>query len=608
MPDEAGGQRARARRDQALAEVRGWLESLASPAKPLVADELGFYERRSFTNGWRLNVDFSGVDRRFDLLVDDRFPRTALRIALVDPPPFLTWPHIERDGVLCLLPEGADVSARSPAAVGAYVLGKACELIEDCAAGRNEQDFREEFLSYWGWDTTPEAPFIYSLVDPSPPTRMIRVWRGQRFYLLSEDEAQALSWLRNRFDESKQPWTTNPAALLWLKRPLLPRDYPRTARNLLTLAREHALDGAGVLAEVASEDRSRVVALLAAPTGHGPCLAAVSAPGPQPERRRGRSGPDPLTRGFRPGKVPPAIVAERYFGGGSVERSSVVRVDAWIHGRGIDSRLSQLRAAKVAVLGCGSIGGPIALKLAQAGVGSLALVDPDKVVSANVSRHPLGLPYVGDFKARALADRIKRDYPHIVSVESHTVRWEDVASGQPDLLPSSDLIVSTMGDWASEGALNEWHVASGRRCRVVYGWTEAHACAGHAVAVVAEGGCLQCGMSETGQPLLRVVDWPKERTLAQEPACGAVYQPYGPVELTYTEALIAELVLDCLLGVVRTSHHRIWAVRRAVLEATGGGWTDEWSEIARSRPEGGFVEERTWPTAAGCPECQIAAA
>jgi hypothetical protein len=236
------------------------------------------------------------------------------------------------------------------------------------------------------------------------------------------------------------------------------------------------------------------------------------------------------------------------------------------------------------------------------------LVDPEQLASANVGRHPLGAAHIGENKATALARRIKVDYPHIAEVNAYSSRWEHVAREMPDVLGSCDLIVSTIGDWAAEGALNEWHIAAARRPVIVYGWTEAHACAGHAVAVTREGGCLQCGFGETGEPFLRVTEWPQGTPLEHEPACAAVFQPYGPVELTHIEALVAELALDCLLGNVTTSRHRVWAGRRTVLITTGATWTQAWKAIAGGREQGGFVEDLDWPIRPGCHECNAAAA
>ena len=56
-----------------------------------------------------------------------------------------------------------------------------------------------------------------------------------------------------------------------------------------------------------------------------------------------------------------------------------------------------------------------------------------------------------------------------------------------------------------------------------------------------EGGCFQCKIGRTGAPSFKVVDWPDGGDASQEePACGAHYHPYGPVELNYVTAMISE--------------------------------------------------------------------
>jgi hypothetical protein len=598
------------RREQALIGLASWISALPGQARPLGAAELVGYDLgRGITDGWRLDVAFDDRVRRLDLLLDRDFPHTPPRVGLVDRPDFLTWPHVERDGVLCALPEPAEVSPWRPGQVAAHVLGEACRLIEDCIAGRNEDDLRDEFLSYWGWATTPGCPTILSLVDPAPPTRLVRVWRGAEFFLIGESDAAIQAWLEHRFPGlNPSQRTIESATLLWLTRPILPREYPRTAAELLALARTCTDRGGDLLEELAVDSPGCVVTLLAAPSRHGPCLAGVTVAAPRREQwPRGR-GSNPLERGFRKGKVPPKVLAARYLGGTVVDRSTVSRVDpVWIHGRGRDPRLPRLRAAKAAIVGCGSLGGAIALKLAQAGVGHLLLVDPETLAAANVGRHPLGLEHVGRHKALALAEVIGRSHPHINAIEGRAERWEVLAARRPELLASCDLIISTVGHWRSEGALNSWHIDGGRRPTVVYGWTEAHACAGHAVAIGPTGGCLQCGLDETGFPLLHVTEWRDRSILAREPACGAVFQPYGPIELTHIEALIAELALDCLLTDPRASQHRIWAAREETLRSAGGTWTSTWRALARNDPPGGCTEERPWPNVDGCRGCSLAA-
>jgi integrase len=123
---------------------------------------------------------------------------------------------------------------------------------------------------------------------------------------------------------------------------------------------------------------------------------------------------DPLTKGFRPGAVPDTLLLARYFGRAKLLRRPIERADAsWVHGRGEDPRVARLRGKRVAVIGCGSVGAPVAIALAQAGIGHLIPIDFDRLRWSNVGRHPLGASYVGQNKAKALAEKIRSAFPHI---------------------------------------------------------------------------------------------------------------------------------------------------------------------------------------------------
>jgi len=597
MPDDGRQTPLVAHQAAAVAAVSEWIARLQCGVRPLGAGDLFLYPLRAPVCGWRLDVPFGG---RLDLLLTADFPRVAPRVALVDRPPFLTWPHVEEDGVLCLLPDSASVDFTRPTDVVPYVLDLACALVTDLAAGRRTDDFRTEFDPYWARRASPGAPKLRSLLTLSPPNRRIAVWRGRRFYLLGEDKRAISDWMGNRFRSGVVDRATELGLLLWLDKALLPREYPSKASDVRRIAQSC---GAGnLLDKLVMEGSTRILVAMAAQTANGPCLAGVTVNQPSDS-----GGTATLTRGFRPGKVPRRLLVARYLGGASVMRSTVERADApWVHGRGQDPKFARLHAAKVVVLGCGSVGAPVALQLAAAGVGHLLLVDPDRLKWANVGRHPLGASDVDRHKSSALADHILASYPHALGVDSLTCRWQD---GGPDGLrrfAEADLVISAMGDWAAEGALNEWHLRH-RKGIVVYGWTEAHACAGHAVAIRPEWGCFQCGFTHDGLPHLRVTDWPQGDTVRQEPACGAIYQPYGPVELGHVVSVIAELAIDCVLGRVGHATHRIWGARRPMLEGLGGVWTPEWEAIAGSRAAGGFVEEREWPRSSSCIECTVGA-
>ena len=65
---------------------------------------------------------------------------------------------------------------------------------------------------------------------------------------------------------------------------------------------------------------------------------------------------------------------------------------------GLEGQL-KLKKAKVAIIGLGGLGSPIAYYLAAAGVGHLVLVDPDTVSMSNLQRQILhNMQRVGNFK------------------------------------------------------------------------------------------------------------------------------------------------------------------------------------------------------------------
>ncbi|MEJ7760064.1 MAG: ThiF family adenylyltransferase [Gemmatimonadaceae bacterium] len=560
----------------------------------LGSTELRVYEGRGFVAGWRFTIQFSDGTRRLDLLVDEWFPRSAPRAALIDRPDFLTWPHVERDGVLCLLPGTAAVDPTNPAGAARVTIGSACELIEECVAGSNTDDFRQEFLSYWNWALPEKHEAFYSLLAPAQPTRAIRVWNGKPFALLADSDQDISRWLTNRRGEKDVDDLPSGGLFLWLDAALTPAEYPASGGALLELVR--SAGGIEILERLVKANPNRIVIALGAPTSNGPCVAVVSAWRPLAKTYpKGRSR-NPVQDGFRPGKMPARMLIQRYVAGGQVVWSPVERVDTdWILGRNKSAHIERLLAARVVVLGCGSVGAPVALALIQAGVSNMTLIDPDSLKWANTTRHPLGASSVGRNKAEALTEHIRRDHPHVGDISAHPRRWQDVMRTSPDVYSTATLIFSAMGDWEAEGGLNEWHVASGRRFPIVYGWTEPFACAGHAVAICGEGGCFNCGMSNVGVAVSTRTSW-NAATVRQEPACGANYQPYGAVALGHVVSAIAGVTLTYLTQDVSQSSEVVWSGEEEFLKACGGSWT-------ATPGTANSLVKRPWERRPDCPTC-----
>jgi len=597
-PDLGAG---KTRWDKAFEIVDSWLLTSFEDVTRLSPKDLRSYPNRRAEAGWRVPIEFEAGRYVFDVIVNPGFPFAPARAALVNRPKFLTWPHVESDGVLCLAPANATTSAQDPIAAVTRLQNDAVCLVEASAAGTNQNDFRSEFGSYWSGD--PEAPLVRSILTPGGPSRAIAVYRLKGIYFVGDDPASLAGWLDNALPaKAGTQRTIENALLIWRDQALLPSEYPESVAAVTALVRQAG--ASKILDEIAVTRMDRIVVIIGAASENGPCYAGVVV---RPLARGGPSGrgsTGQLERGFRPGHVPADLLSRRFLAAAKSAKASVERFDAtWIHGRDVDPDLKGLRGATVTIVGCGALGGPVALALAQAGVGSLNLIDPELLKAANVGRHPLGASDVDRPKAKALVARIRTDYPHVLAARAFDEHWESVAARTPEVLTETDLIVSTIGGWAAEAALNAWRMDRGAIPATLFGWTEPYGVGGHAVALVGSTACLACGLSVWGEPVLSVADWPNGAGLRGEPACGVMFQPYGPIEASHVTALVAEAAIDMLLGRASQPFHRIWAARKDVLDRAGGVWSERWTAACDSSVPGGRVLERPWEGDPTCPIC-----
>ena len=472
--------------------------------------------------------------------------------------------------------------------------------------GTTPRTFAKEFLSYWNLATDKGSRSFISLLEPQGPGRRVSVWRGQQVNIVGESPQVLRRWLTRwgAKKDKRQDYKFCDGVLIWLAEPLLPTEYPHTAVDVRTLARGQAPQSVSVLEELAVSGAAEIDVVLGARTPHGSCFGAITLRPPRRAEGAGSKG-DPLVKGFRPGHVPQRLLIDRYLSArANIVKSKVERADHhWIHGRDHDRRQERLQHARVAILGCGSVGSPLARLLAQAGVGNLLLVDPETMDWPNVGRHQLGAASVNKGKAPDLAREIETAYPHLGEIAWRREHVGPKAQRLVCELSAYDLIVSTMGNWAAEGFLNEMQQESDDHPPILYGWLEPNAAAAHAVFVSAGGACLRCGMNDKGQPTLRVTEWPRGGDDMQAPACGARFTPYGPSELCWAHALLAEASIDALMGNLSGAFHRIWIGSGSRIEAAGGTWCAEWVSKMGDPKDGGMTVSRPWPALTSCPVC-----
>jgi adenylyltransferase/sulfurtransferase len=120
----------------------------------------------------------------------------------------------------------------------------------------------------------------------------------------------------------------------------------------------------------------------------------------------------------------------------------------------------RLKAARVLIVGAGGLGSPTALYLAAAGVGTIGLVDNDRVDVTNLQRQLLhGTRDVGRPKLESARDRL-HDVNPFVQVETHAA-WLTSANAL-EIIGNYDIVIDGTDNFATRYLVNDACVLLGK--------------------------------------------------------------------------------------------------------------------------------------------------
>ena len=242
-------------------------------------------------------------------------------------------------------------------------------------------------------------------------------------------------------------------------------------------------------------------------------------------------------------------IAETNAGRVEVERCSGARIDLpSIFGRNMHKQ-SPLTGRRIALIGCGTIGGYLAKFLVQSGAGheggALLLVDNQSFEPGNVGRHYLGTARIGEWKAEAVKQELQLQF-----AEAHIRAVRADAEGMIVSLASYDLVVDATGEEALSLALNHGFVARRREEErapdVIHVWLFGNGAAGQALLVDGpQFACFKC-LKPDHEGQWRFNPLKSGTTVEQTAAaCGeAQYIAYGVAAPAMAAALGLQLVLD----------------------------------------------------------------
>ena len=210
-----------------------------------------------------------------------------------------------------------------------------------------------------------------------------------------------------------------------------------------------------------------------------------------------------------------------------------------------------LEGRRVAVIGCGALGGHVTVQLASMGIGSIDLVDPERLKSENVFRHVLGMSALDQPKAAALCAHISKTFPYI-KVRAVTETAERAQEQRQLDWANYDAVIVTIGDVTGSRRLNAQLAAS--RTPTVFTWIEPLGIGGHALAsrFQAGAGCYDCLFidADGDECLTSTRDFAAaNQVFARDlTGCASGFTPYAQLDAIRTAELATRLTVKAIQG------------------------------------------------------------
>ncbi|MCC5788388.1 MAG: ThiF family adenylyltransferase [Opitutales bacterium] len=549
---------------------------------------------KNYVVGWTTVEEVPDIGSRLEVYLPKFFPDQPPEIYLTENPErwYLKTPHIEEDGKVCIFAESAAIDADIPVKLLSESLERALTILTKAS----EDDFRDEALIYWRRSDDCK----YEALCCSPVSELSLncvIGLANKSIVLAKDEETANKWIKNWKGIKASFESFSPCIVVQTEEALIPSTYPESYADVRNIVQSNSPEAITKFDDMTCKGSQLFCVVFLQNTKEGMTLAGVVGYGQNLDKE------NKYTKGFRPGKTPSWLLQNRsgkFFQKQMVNKISIMRADAeWIHSRG-GSGLN-LTDKTVTLIGCGSLGSYVGHLLGRTGIGKICLLDNDTIGLENVGRHLLGADEVGKSKSSALAERLRRELPHlqIIDFEGDWREWIEDIKGE-ELFSESDLVISTVADWRCERPLNLTIRQQGLK-NVIYAWLEPFGLAAQVLKSGPGGGCLECGMDGLGKFSHRVLDF-KDGSLRKEPGGCAYYQQYGPTKIFPLAALIVDSAIERLTS--HENHSELLTILGDLNTHAqyGAKIRDDYREHVKSRLT--QTIRRSWPKQQTCDCCK----
>jgi hypothetical protein len=222
---------------------------------------------------------------------------------------------------------------------------------------------------------------------------------------------------------------------------------------------------------------------------------------------------------------------------------------------------ASLRDKKVLLVGCGSVGGEVARRVASSGVEHLELSDPDVYSEENLYRHCLPERYIGCLKSLGLVIELKSQFLWL-NAHHHNRTLQALINEQ--FLESFDLIIVAVGSPSDERLFYQQVRRRGIATPILYTWVEGYGVGGHAILDCPDQpGCFKCAYIDHNTyehglaSNLNFIEAGQAVT-TNHAGCGQNYLPYGANSSLQTAVMASDLAIKYLMGAITEPSKVSW--------------------------------------------------
>lgn len=398
-------------------------------------------------------------------------------------------PHVDTEGRICTVETtGIMFNSNRPEDLVNEVLEKARQILINGLSKKNVYDIADEFEAYWGRDINETYWLICNDITKSKNIECFNIKRlsGKKtgVYLFTNSLKEAKVWTENLGVNLGEKI---PGFIIQLTEMFIPlkSDAVLTFSELLNILQKNSLpETYESFVFWLDKVKLPVYVLFVLPLRENQIsnIFGVKIEDITVKEKH------QFQKGFRPDKITAFHVLQRK-PEHIVNRLNIQRLDPqYILPRGgAHLNMSQL---SVSVIGCGAVGSYIIDKVASLGVGSLHLVDADKLTNENIYRHVLGVSSINSYKAKAMAEMMGKRFPHL-HIEYRTKLIEDLIKEEPSFITDTDLLIIAIGEPTIEFLLNQ---LLGHLKPRIHVWLEPLGIGGHilATALSKKQGCYHC--------------------------------------------------------------------------------------------------------------------